>query len=153
MYTTSTSHLTKPQKKLRYHYKETRERNGVVNLDRKLYNNAIQEIISDTSKFGKLNEDPNLKCEASLQRFLRKLKQQQKNFNENAYDSAPVHIYGTPKMRKSSSNDSFPQLRPIFSSIGTFTIVNLKTTITRHQNSKIPSIFLMYSFQVSIIKI
>ena len=35
--------------------------NGVVILDRKLYDNAIQEIISDTSKFKKLNEDPNLK--------------------------------------------------------------------------------------------
>ena len=52
--------------------------NGVVILDRKLYNNAIEEIISDNSKFEKLNEDPTLKREASLQRFLRKLKQ--KNF-------------------------------------------------------------------------
>ena len=32
--------------------------NGVVILDRKLYDNAIQELISDTSKFEKLNEDP-----------------------------------------------------------------------------------------------
>ena len=45
--------------------------NGVVILDRKLYNNAIEEIISDTSKFEKLSEDPILKREASLQRFLR----------------------------------------------------------------------------------
>ena len=40
--------------------------NGVVILDRKLYDNAIQELISDTSKFDKLNEDPTLKREASL---------------------------------------------------------------------------------------
>ena len=59
--------------------------NGVVILDRKLYNNVIEEIISDSSKFQKLNEDPTLKREASLQRFLRKLKQ--KNvFNEIEYD-------------------------------------------------------------------
>ena len=45
--------------------------NGVVILDRKLYNNTIEEIISDTSKFEKLNGDPTLKREASLQRFLR----------------------------------------------------------------------------------
>ena len=77
--------------------------NGVVILDRKLYNNAIEEIISDTSKFEKLNEDPTLKREASLQRFLRKLKQ--KNFfNEIEYDklypsgSALARIYGTPKI-------------------------------------------------------
>ena len=66
-----------------------------------------------------------MKREASLQRFLRKLKQ--KNFfNENEYDklypsgSAPARIYGTPKMHKFSPSDSFPKLRPIVSSIGTF---------------------------------
>ena len=46
----------------------------MVILDRKRYNNAIEEIISDTSKFEKLNEDPTSKREASLQRFLCKLK-------------------------------------------------------------------------------
>ena len=44
--------------------------NGVVILDRKLYINAIAEIISDTSKFEKLSEDPMFKHEASLQHFL-----------------------------------------------------------------------------------
>ena len=34
--------------------------------------------------------------------------------------SAPAPIYGTPKMYKFSSNDPFPKLRPIVSSIGTF---------------------------------
>ena len=48
--------------------------NGVVILDWKLYNNAIQEIISDTSKLEKLNEDPTLELEALLERFSRKLK-------------------------------------------------------------------------------
>ena len=51
----------------------------------------------------------------------------QKNvFNETEYDklypsgSAPARIYGTPKMHKFSSCDSFPKLRPIASFIGTF---------------------------------
>ena len=51
----------------------------------------------------------------------------QKNFfNEIEYDklypsgSVPARIYGTPKMHKFSSNDSFPKLRPVVSSIGTF---------------------------------
>ena len=99
--------------------------NGVVILDPKLYNNAIKEIISDSCKFEKLNEDPTLKREASLQCFLCKLKQ--KNFfNEIEYDklypsgSAPARIYGTPKMHKFSSSVSFPQLCPIVSPIGTF---------------------------------
>ena len=99
--------------------------NGVLILDQKLYNNAIEETIPHTSKFEKLNEDPALKREASLQRFLGKLKQ--KNFfNEIEYDklyssgSAPARIYGTLKMHKFSSSDSFPKLRPIASSIDTF---------------------------------
>ena len=56
-----------------------------VILDCKLYDNAIQEIISDISKVEKLNEDPTLKREALLQRFLRKLKQKS-FFNKNVYD-------------------------------------------------------------------
>ena len=50
------------------------ERNGVVIIDRKLYDNAIQEILSDTCTLEKLNEDPISKRKAPLQRFLRKLK-------------------------------------------------------------------------------
>ena len=98
--------------------------NGVGILDQKIYN-TIQKIISDTSKFEKLNEDPTLKCEVSLQRFLCKLKQ--KNFfNKTEYDklytscSALDRIYGTPKMHKFSSTDSFSKLHLIFSTIGTF---------------------------------
>ena len=92
--------------------------NGIVILDRKLYDNAIQEMISDI-KFEKLNEDPNLKREASLQHVLRKVKQ--KNFFKKIqYDkfypsgSHPARIYGTTKMHK------FPKLHPIVSSIDTF---------------------------------
>ena len=63
--------------------------------------------------------------EASLQRFLSKLKQKS-FFNENEYDklypsgSAPARIYGTPKMHKFSPNDSFPKRSPIVSSVGSF---------------------------------
>ena len=99
--------------------------NGIVMLDRTLYNNAIEEIISDTSEFKKLSENPTLKRKATLQRFLRMLKQ--KIFlNEIEYDklyasgSAPARIYGTAKMQKFSSVDLFPKLRPTVSSIGTF---------------------------------
>ena len=49
--------------------------NGVVILNQKLYNDAIEEIISDISKFERISEDSTLKREASLQGFLHKLKQ------------------------------------------------------------------------------
>ena len=124
-YTSSISHYTKLRKNKDIVITKPDKGNGVVILDRKLYNNAIEEIISDTSKFEKLNEDPALQCEASLQRFLCKLKQ--KNvFNEIEYDnlypsgSAPARIYSISKMHNFSSSDSFPKLRPIVSSIGTF---------------------------------
>ena len=94
--------------------------NGVVILDQKLYNNAIEEIISGTSKFENLNEDPTLKRKASLPRFLSKLKQEIEYDKLYPSGSAPYRIYGTPKIHKFSSSDSFPKLRPIVSSIGTF---------------------------------
>ena len=66
-----------------------------------------------------------MKREASLQRFLCKLKQ--KNiFRKIEYDklypsgSAPAPIYGTPKIHKFLSSDSFPKLCLIVSSVGTF---------------------------------
>ena len=66
-----------------------------------------------------------MKREASLQRFLRKLKQ--KNFfNENESDKlypsgfAPARNYGTLEVHKFFSSDTFPKLRPIVSSIGNF---------------------------------
>ena len=49
-------------------------------------------------------------------------------FDEIEYDklypsaSAPARIYGTPKMHKFSSSDSFPKLCLIVSSIGTLII-------------------------------
>ena len=92
--------------------------NGVVILDLK-----VQKPISDTSKFKKLDEDPTLKHEASLQEFLRKLnKKKKKNEYYKLYSSstAPASIYGAPKMHKVASSNSFPNLLPVVSSIGTF---------------------------------
>ena len=54
---------------------------------------------------------------------------QKHSFNKTEYDklypsgSAPVRIYGAPKMHKFSSSDSFPKRRPIVSSIGTFNYI------------------------------
>ena len=91
--------------------------NGVVILDWKPDHNAIQEIISDTSKFKKLNEDPTLKQEASLQRFLRKLKQKIKMNMINCI-LLVLLCYGTPKMHNFSFSDTYPKLSLNVSSIG-----------------------------------
>ena len=47
--------------------------NRVVILDRKLYDNALQEMISDNSEFEKFSEVPIFKREASLQQILKKV--------------------------------------------------------------------------------
>ena len=57
----------------------------------------------------------NHRCEASLKRFLHKLKQ--KKFNENDYDK--LYPSGSAKIQTFSSSDSFPNRRSIVSSIGT----------------------------------
>ena len=54
--------------------------------------------------------------------------------------SAPAHIYGTPKMHKFSSSDSFPKLRPILSSIGTF-----KYNLARNHNVTYGHSFLLHN--------
>ena len=99
--------------------------NELVILDRKLDDNFIQEIISETSKLAKHNEESTLKHEVLLQPFLSKLKQKS-FFNENEYEklypsaSALGCIYGTPKMHKFSSSDPFTKLCLTVPSIGTF---------------------------------
>ena len=77
-------------------------------------------------KFKELPEDVTIKREAKLQRFLRTLKNEKKCLNDVDYKfiypsgSAPAKIYGTPKMHKLTDSDTFPKLRPIVSSVGTY---------------------------------
>ena len=47
---------------------------GVVILDRDIFDREILEIINDSTKFQKLNDNPTLTREGKLQRFLRKIK-------------------------------------------------------------------------------
>ena len=102
------------------------KRNGVVVLDRNQYDNAIKEIISDKTKFKELPEDVTIKREGKLQRFLRTLKNEKKCLNDVDYKfiypsgSAPAKFYGTPKMHNLTDSDSFPELRPIVSSVGNY---------------------------------
>ena len=51
---------------------------------------------------------------------------------------APARIYGTPKIHKFSSSDSFSKLRPIVSSIGTFNY-NLARFLCDLRSSLVPN--------------
>jgi len=100
--------------------------NGVVILNKADYNTSLMSIISDTNKFKLLEDDPTLKREGQLKRFLPKLKKNYKKdfFSTKEYDriypkgSVPARIYGLPKMHKTFV--SVPPFRPVVSSIGTF---------------------------------
>ena len=86
---------------------------------------GILKIISDTSKFRPIKEDPTLLREGKLQRLLRKLKKNG-HLDRDVYNSIypkgsqPARIYGLPKMHKERGLNSIPPFRPIVTSIGTY---------------------------------
>ena len=99
--------------------------NGVIIMDRQVYKNSCNIIISDQSKFKRLDKDPTLFREAKLQRLLRKLKNQG-CLDDNTYynifpkGSQPARFYGLPKLHKQREPNSAPPLRPIVSSINAY---------------------------------
>ncbi|XP_068735304.1 uncharacterized protein [Montipora capricornis] len=117
--------------------------NGVVILDRTVYDSSILNIISDSSKFKKLKDDATLLREGQLQRFLRNLKKNDEIEN-TIYDktypsgSQPARIYGLPKMHKVQDHSSTPPFWPIVSSIGTYNY-NLAKYLCTLLNPHIPN--------------
>ena len=117
-----------------------------VIVDPKLYNNAIQEKISDTSKFEKLNKDPTLKREASVQPFLRKLKH--KNFfNENEYDK--LYPSGSAPTRISCAQPEIFQGRGGFVKLGHFDKHFIKTLGKQAPQGKILEFFLLDTLKIT----
>ena len=119
--------------------------NGVVVLDRTTYEDSIINLISDSSKFSKLNCDPTLSREGKLQRFLRRLKKNGEIDDTTYQDicptgSQPARIYGLPKMHKAHEPSSAPPFCPIVSSIGTYNY-NLAKFLCTLLDCHIPSDF------------
>ena len=99
--------------------------NGIVDMDRVIYNQEIYALLSDKNKFKKLSEDPKMLLQGQLQRYLRELKK--RHFLDAAtYDRIypsgwqPSRLYGTPKIHKMKYNFEVPSFRPTVSSIGSF---------------------------------
>ena len=103
--------------------------NSVVLLNRNDYIKRLNEMLSDSSKFKKLNVKPGkeinflLQQEDSLTNFLKKVK---KSISEQLYKelyprgSQPGIMYGLSKIHKSLINN-FSKLCPILSAINTAT--------------------------------
>ena len=100
--------------------------NGVVVLDKVVYNKAMVDLLSDNSKFKSLESDLTLCREGQLQWFLRKLKKNgllDCNIYREIYPSGsqPARLYGLPKLHKVKDPKTItPPFRPIVSSIGTY---------------------------------
>ena len=85
----------------------------------------IYDIINDNTKFREIVEDPTIKREKQLQRFLSKLKKEgqfKQEEYENVYPtgSRAARIYGLPKIHKLKTTNDKLTVRPIISSIRTY---------------------------------
>ena len=79
--------------------------NGVVVMDKVIYNQQMYALLSDRNKFKKLSEDGTKLREGQLQRYLRELKKKQfldYVTYERIYPSGsqPSRLYGMPKVHK-----------------------------------------------------
>ena len=114
-------------------------------MNRNDYDIAMLDLISDSSKFVKLDKDRTLFREGQLQRFIRGLKQKKGFFAEEVYKdiypggSKPGRLYGNPKMHKKiPPGKKIPPFRPIISSIGTFNYA-LAKFLTKMMSPHIPT--------------
>ena len=108
------------QKRPRYSNIKSRQRKLRGCYEKTEYTQRIENLLADRNKFKKLNEDPTIKREEKLTRYLRNLKQK-KSITKAFYDSVrpcgsqPARLYGLPKIHKPDH-----PLRPICSSIGSY---------------------------------
>ena len=115
--------------------------NGVVIMSKVDYYNKMNSILTDTTKFKRLDEDPTKSRETSLINFLLDLKKS--NFiDEDEYKqmrpcgSNPGVMYGLPKVHKTGC-----PTRPIVSSIGAYNyklakfLVQLVQPLSKNEHS------------------
>ena len=94
--------------------------NGVVVVDKVIYNQQMHALLSDKNKFKKISEDPPKLREGQLERYLRELLDDVTYERIYPSGSQPSRLYGTAKVHKIKSNSEVPQFRPIVSSVGSF---------------------------------
>jgi len=84
------------------------------------YNNKINQFLSDTSKFKKLNKDPTDDLKRQLNSIIAKVNKIDTTKKVSRIEGyfEPGYLYGNPKIHKDVVD---PPLRPIISQIGTVT--------------------------------
>ena len=85
--------------------------NCTVVMDRKDYDEKVQEILNDQKTYKVLDKDPTQQTERKLNEKLANLKREDK-ISDNLYkklrssDSLPPHFYGLPKVHKPGASSS-----------------------------------------------
>ena len=136
--------------------------NGIVILDRNIYVEKVLNIISDTSKFTKINDDLNkyvLKIETKINNFLSKLKSLG-TISEDIYKSlyvtgsGPGILYGLPKIHKPNFSIEF-NFRPIFAAYNapSYRLAKFLVPILKPLTTNIYTVENSYSFVDNIINI
>ena len=94
--------------------------NVFVILDKEFYENEINRLLSDESKFTKIRKDPTEDLKKELNKHISVVNNSSKSIKISRREGKykPGYIYGNPKIHKSLNN---PPLRPIISQIGTVT--------------------------------
>ena len=93
--------------------------NTTVVMDKVIYEEKINNMLSDTTTYILLNKDPMKGCEKQMKSLLSSKKQKlcDKLYRKlSTTDGAPPRLYGLPKLHK----EGVP-LRPIFSFVGSTT--------------------------------
>lgn len=136
--------------------------NGIVILDRNLYIDKIRDIISDTSKFCKINVELNkyvLKVETKVNNFLSKLKSLgaiSDDIYKSLYvtGSGPGILYGLPKIHKPDFSVNF-NFRPIFAAYSTpsFKLSKFLVPILKPLTTNTYTVDNSYTFVEDIIKV
>ena len=109
--------------------KEFKERNDIVVrkadknntfviMNNQQYIDKLNLLISDGTKFSKVNKDPSNELKTQLNKLIAKANLVRKTISTIEGHHEPGYIYGNPKTHKSEAD---PPLRPITSQVGTVT--------------------------------
>ena len=87
-------------------------------MDKNEYTQQLTHLLSNTSKFQKINSDPTEAIKRKLNSLIAKANNHSTIFSKKTGHYEAGYIYGNPKTHKDKNN---PPLRPIVSQVGTVT--------------------------------
>ena len=97
--------------------------NTFVILNREDYKEKLQGLISDPTKFRKINKDPSQQIKTEMNKIIKEANKTSPILPTIEGHHEPGYVYGNPKIHKTLVD---PPLRPIISQVGTVTYETAK---------------------------